>query len=113
MRDVSLCTDSLSCPDFLHGSKYVAHPIYEALGTMIVRETNAQDWVNLKTVRLEALLDAPTAFGVSYQTAINYTDERWQELVSSESGPHFWLAFDGSTPIGMIGVGLIKPVTLI
>lgn len=61
---------------------------------MIVHETNVQDWVSLKTVRLEALLDAPTAFGVSYQAAINYTDERWKELASSESQPHFWLALD-------------------
>ncbi len=73
---------------------------------MIVRETNVQDWVSLKTVRLEALLDAPTAFGVSYQAAINYTDERWKELASSEGQPHFWLAFDRDRPVGMIGGGV-------
>lgn len=73
---------------------------------MIVRETNVQDWVSLKTVRLEALLDAPTAFGVSYQAAINYTDERWKELASSESQPHFWLALDRDRPVGMIGGGV-------
>lgn len=73
---------------------------------MIVRETNAQDWVSLKTVRLEALLDAPTAFGVSYQTAITYTDERWKELASLESQPHFWVALDRDKPVGMIGAGI-------
>jgi ribosomal protein S18 acetylase RimI-like enzyme len=73
---------------------------------MIVRETNVQDWVSLKTVRLEALLDAPTAFGVSYQAAINYTDERWKELASSEGQPHFWLALDRNKPVGMIGGGV-------
>ena len=73
---------------------------------MIVRKTNVQDWVSLKTVRLEALHDAPTAFGVSYQAAINYTDERWKELASSESQSHFWLALDRDRPVGMIGAGV-------
>lgn len=73
---------------------------------MIVRETNVQDWVSLKIVRLEALLEAPTAFGVSYQAAINYTEERWKELASSESLPYFWLALDRERPVGMIGGGV-------
>lgn len=73
---------------------------------MIVRETNVQDWVSLKTVRLEALLDAPKAFGVSYKTAITYSDEQWKKLASMESLPHFWLALDRDEPVGMIGAGI-------
>ncbi|WP_332728250.1 GNAT family N-acetyltransferase [Pseudomonas sp. ESBL9] len=60
----------------------------------------------MKTVRLQALLDAPKAFGVSYKTAITYTDERWKELASSERLPHFWLALDRDEPVGMIGAGV-------
>jgi ribosomal protein S18 acetylase RimI-like enzyme len=74
--------------------------------TLTVCETSAQDWLALKTVRLQALLDAPTAFGVSYHNAITYTNERWKELASSESQPHFWLALDQDEPVGMIGAGV-------
>jgi hypothetical protein len=36
---------------------------------MDIRATEERDWKILKKIRLFALLDAPTAFGVSYQTA--------------------------------------------
>ena len=36
---------------------------------MDIRPTQTKDWMLLKPVRLAALLDTPTAFGVSYQTA--------------------------------------------
>ncbi|UZS66437.1 GNAT family N-acetyltransferase [Pseudomonas syringae] len=75
---------------------------------MLVRETHEQDWASLKSVRLEALLDAPTAFGVSYETAASYTDERWKELASTESDPRFWMALDGNNPVGMIGASVDK-----
>ncbi|MFJ2479048.1 GNAT family N-acetyltransferase [Pseudomonas sp. NPDC087598] len=75
---------------------------------MIVRETHGEDWASLKSVRLEALLDAPTAFGVSYETAASYTDERWKELASAQSDPRFWMALDGNDPVGMIGAGVDK-----
>ena len=73
---------------------------------MIIRETHAQDWASLKSVRLEALLDTPTAFGVSHETAASYADERWKALASAESDPRFWMALDGNHPIGMIGAGV-------
>ena len=59
----------------------------------------------LKYTRLAALLDTPTAFGVSYQTAAQYTDEQWKERASS-AGTAFWLAFDGDRPIGMVGAAV-------
>jgi hypothetical protein len=37
---------------------------------MDIRSTETEDWRLLKQVRLAALLDTPTAFGVSYQTAL-------------------------------------------
>ncbi|MCU1723849.1 GNAT family N-acetyltransferase [Pseudomonas sp. 5P_5.1_Bac1] len=72
---------------------------------MHIRLTETKDWRLLKYVRLAALLDAPTAFGVSHQTAVAYTDEQWQERASSQ-GTQFWLAFDGDEPIGMIGAAI-------
>ncbi|WP_283190408.1 GNAT family N-acetyltransferase [Pseudomonas sp. PMCC200344] len=72
---------------------------------MDIRSTEAKDWMLLKQVRLAALLDTPTAFGVSYQTAANYSDEQWKERASS-AGTEFWLAFEGDNPVGMIGAGV-------
>lgn len=69
---------------------------------MDIRTTQTKDWMLLKQVRLAALLDAPTAFGVSYQTAASYSDAQWQER-ASPGGTEFWLAFEGHKPIGMIG----------
>lgn len=39
---------------------------------MIIRPTTDADWQILKEIRLAALLDAPTAFGVRYATAAAY-----------------------------------------
>ncbi|WP_223430456.1 hypothetical protein [Pseudomonas sp. GL-B-26] len=50
---------------------------------MAIRLTEAKDWMLLKQVRLAALLDTPTAFGVSYQTAAQYSDEQWKERASN------------------------------
>lgn len=72
---------------------------------MDIRPTETKDWMLLKQVRLAALLDTPTAFGVSYQTAAKYTDDQWKERASS-AGTEFWLAFDGGRPVGMIGAGV-------
>ncbi|KAA0980544.1 GNAT family N-acetyltransferase [Pseudomonas sp. ANT_H12B] len=60
----------------------------------------------MKKIRLAALLDTPTAFGVSYQTVANYSDEQWKERASSATGPEFWLAIKEDKPVGMIGGGV-------
>lgn len=69
---------------------------------MEVRLTETADWMLLKQVRLAALLDTPTAFGVSYQTAAAYTDEQWKVRASS-TGTAFWLAFEKGKPVAMVG----------
>ena len=72
---------------------------------MDIRSTVTEDWKLLRQVRLAALLDTPTAFGVSYQTAAAYTDEQWQVRASS-TGTAFWLAFEKDRPVGMIGAAV-------
>lgn len=72
---------------------------------MDIRPTETKDWMLLKQIRLAALLDTPTAFGVSYQTAAQYNDEQWKERASS-TGTEFWLAFDADTPVAMIGAAV-------
>ena len=72
---------------------------------MEIRATAADDWATLKQMRLAALLDAPTAFGVSYATAAAYSDVQWRERAA---GPHpqFLLAFRDGEGAGMIGGGV-------
>ncbi|MCU1730073.1 GNAT family N-acetyltransferase [Pseudomonas sp. 7P_10.2_Bac1] len=72
---------------------------------MEIRLTETKDWMLLKQIRLAALLDTPTAFGVNYHTAAHYTDEQWKDRASS-TGTAFWLAFDNERPIGMIGAAV-------
>lgn len=59
----------------------------------------------LKQIRLAALLDAPTAFGVSYQTAASYSRSQWEQRASS-TGTEFWLAFRNGRPVGMVGAAV-------
>jgi ribosomal protein S18 acetylase RimI-like enzyme len=73
---------------------------------MDIRLTEEKDWKLLKQIRLAALLDTPTAFGVSYQTAAHYTDEQWKERASSGNGTQFWLAIEDDKPVGMIGAAV-------
>jgi ribosomal protein S18 acetylase RimI-like enzyme len=72
---------------------------------MEIRATTADDWAALKEIRLAALRDAPTAFGVSHATAAAYSEEQWRERAA---GPHleFLLAFRDGVAAGMIGGGV-------
>jgi ribosomal protein S18 acetylase RimI-like enzyme len=72
---------------------------------MEIRTTSADDWEILKEIRLAALRDAPTAFGVSHATAAGYSDAQWRERAA---GPHplFLLAFRDGMAAGMIGGGV-------
>jgi ribosomal protein S18 acetylase RimI-like enzyme len=77
---------------------------------MIIRPTTEDDWAALKAVRLAALLDAPTAFGVSHQQAAAQTEAQWRERAAladgSRSKSEFWLAFGDAShgaAAGMIG----------
>jgi ribosomal protein S18 acetylase RimI-like enzyme len=72
---------------------------------MEIRATAADDWKTLKELRLAALRDAPTAFGVSYATAAGYSDAQWRERAA---GPHpqFLLAYRDGLAAGMIGGGI-------
>ncbi|UFH50508.1 GNAT family N-acetyltransferase [Pseudomonas sp. KNUC1026] len=69
---------------------------------MDIRATTKADWMLLKHVRLAALLDAQTAFAVSYRTAAGYDRSQWEQRASSIN-TEFWLAFQGSRPVGMVG----------
>lgn len=73
---------------------------------MDIRQTQPHDWPALKRIRLAALLDAPTAFGMTYQSAAGYTDEQWQARAAGTNGTQFWLAWQDENPVGMVGAAL-------
>jgi len=73
-----------------------------ALATSVtIRATQGPDWSALKAIRLAALQDAPTAFGVSHASAAAQTDEEWHERASSSAQRTFFLAWDGQQAVGI------------
>jgi len=71
---------------------------------MEIRTTQKDDWKLLKQIRLAALQDTPTAFGVSYQAAAADSDAQWQVRAAGER-TQFWLALDDGRPVGLVGAG--------
>lgn len=70
---------------------------------MLIRPTTEQDWTVLKTLRLAALRDAPTAFSVSHASAAANTDAQWRERAAARGPAHYLLAMDGAAAVGMVG----------
>lgn len=71
---------------------------------MLIRSTTEPDWPLLKELRLAALLDAPTAFGVSHASAAANPDTQWRDRAAGRGPATYLLAFDNTgAPIGMIG----------
>ena len=68
---------------------------------IVIRPTSAADWPALKSTRLAALLDAPTAFGASHASAARFSDADWQQRAVSTPQRTFFLAFDGEQAIGL------------
>ncbi|MDQ4624722.1 GNAT family N-acetyltransferase [Janthinobacterium lividum] len=71
------------------------------MNNILIRPTTAGDWPALKSARLAALLDAPTAFGASHASAAAFSDADWQQRTVSTPQRTFFLAFDGEQPIGL------------
>lgn len=69
---------------------------------MLIRPTIEADWETLKAIRLASLLDAPTAFGVSYVSAAADSDAQWRERASGSGRAQFLLAFMDDVAVGMI-----------
>ncbi len=70
---------------------------------MLIRHTTEQDWPILKALRLAALLDCPTAFGVTHASAAGNPDQQWRDRAAARGPATYLLAFSGDTPIGMVG----------
>lgn len=65
----------------------------------------ADDWQTIRSVRLRALSDAPSAFGSSYEQQSRESDEQWIERVQQLTDPQHagtWLAWLHDEPAGMV-----------
>ena len=80
---------------------------------VLVRETVADDWQALRDIRLEALRDAPTAFGSTYERETERSEAHWRDRIAR--GGTF-LAFvpevSATQPAGLIGGYQEDPVTV-
>lgn len=70
--------------------------------TLLVRYATEDDWRALKRVRLAALLDAPTAFGVTHASASAYTDDAWRDRAAGRGPARYVLAFEGEEAVGIV-----------
>ena len=78
---------------------------------VLVRETIAGDWQALRDIRLEALRDAPTAFGSTYEREAHRGEAHWRDR-SSRGGTFLAYLPDPSDPAGLIGGYQEDPVTV-
>jgi len=70
---------------------------------MMVLPTTEAHWQALKAVRLAALLDAPTAFGITHAQSSANTEDDWRAHAAGRRGVAFFLAFDGDDAVGLAG----------
>ncbi len=80
---------------------------------VMVRETVTGDWRALRDIRLEALRDAPAAFGSTYEREVLRPEAHWRDRIAR--GGTF-LAFvpevSAAAPAGLIGGYQEDPVTV-
>lgn len=49
----------------------------------VIRRITAEEWRELRAIRLESLLDSPDAFGVRHADAVALSDRAWREQAES------------------------------
>ncbi|OLE23762.1 MAG: hypothetical protein AUG49_15180 [Catenulispora sp. 13_1_20CM_3_70_7] len=74
-----------------------------------VRRTTAEEWQEIRELRLEALLNSPTNFGQTYEQASALPDETWRERARTNASSErqaFYVAVDDAAGklVGMWGV---------
>jgi GNAT superfamily N-acetyltransferase len=63
-----------------------------------IRRIEADDWKQLRAVRLTALRDSPEAFESRYEDELAFDEDEWRRRAAAH--PVF-LAFDGADPVGV------------
>ena len=78
---------------------------------VLVRETVMADWQALRDIRLEALRDAPAAFGSTYEREALRDEAHWRGRIA-RGGTFLAYIPEVSEPAGLIGGYQEDPVTV-
>jgi len=70
--------------------------------TLIIRRCDPNDWEELRAIRLEALSDAPEAYGSTYEESVQWSDAQWKNVASTRL--YFFAERDGHV-VGMVSGG--------
>ena len=77
---------------------------------VLVRETTAEEWRVMRRIRLEALRDAPDAFGSTYAEEAASDEAAWQRSMSSGVTFFAYLSkINGTDPVGLVAAFQEKP----
>jgi len=68
-----------------------------------IQQTTEADWLDLKKIRIESLMESPKAFGLTYEAVSAYTDNQWRERAGNRTPPVYFIARDDEDPVGLIG----------
>ena len=63
-----------------------------------------QDWMTLKSIRLEALTEEPGAFGSSFEKESLLADSSWQERLTAKNKAYFGLFRANGECVGLTGI---------
>ena len=67
---------------------------------MKIFKLKSEDWQIYKNLRLEALQQAPMAFGNSYEESVTRTDDDWKTKLESKNN-YIFVAQNGAEYVGM------------
>ncbi len=80
---------------------------------VLVREVTAGDWEALRGIRLEALRDAPEAFGSTFEREVVFAEADWQRRIARGGNFLGYLPEASATePAGLIGGFQADPATV-
>lgn len=76
-----------------------------------VRRILASEWRSLRTLRLEALQDAPLAYGSTYEREVQRTDREWRERAAAGAAGDEEVAFAAIADGRWVGMarGYLEP----
>ena len=72
--------------------------------TYEIRAVSEADWQVLRSVRLQALADAPDAFATTLEEAMAFSDDRWRERARGTETSRMFLAFADDRAMGIAGL---------
>ncbi len=72
--------------------------------SFVVRRLTPDDLDLVRVLRLQALHDAPSAFGSTYEREVAFPDDVWANRLRPDGHPHFVCARDDGEAVGMVAV---------